>query len=102
MPSMAQCDGDFSFKTISSIGNSQTGKIEVTIRNAENSNYVFKLYRVSGEIKLVQSKESSTPQKVVFDKLEPSDYYVKIEWGSCQKTIGGIQGIQITEKAEEK
>jgi hypothetical protein len=101
-PSFAQCNGDFSFQALSSTGNSKTGKIELTVRNAEIGNYTFKLYRLSGEIKLIDTKESQASQKIVFDKLEPADYYIKVEWGSCKKSIGGIQGIQIIEKAETK
>lgn len=94
-----QCKGDFSFQSLSSEKDSPTGKIEVSLKDPAPGLYTFKVYRMEGEITLVQTKEAPSPDKIIFDELIPSTYFVKIEWGdTCYKTIGGLEGILITEK----
>lgn len=103
----AQCTGDFSFQSFdsekhSASGKSASGKIEVSVKNPTAGTYTFKVYSVSGEITLVQTQQAYTPDKVIFERLDAATYYVKVEWGEgCYKTVGGIEGISITEKDQE-
>jgi len=95
----AQCTGDFTYQSFSSEKKSPTGKIEITVKNRIPGVYTFKVYKVAGVITLVQTKQASSPDKIILEGLAPSTYFVKIEWGeSCYKTIGGLEGINITEK----
>lgn len=95
----AQCEGNFTYQSFTSEKTSATGKIEVTLKDQEPGIYTFKVYKVDGLITLVQTKQASSPDKIIFEQLVPSTYFVKIEWGrSCYKTIGGLEGIIITEK----
>lgn len=95
----AQCKGDFNFQSFASDKKSPSGKIEITLKNQNSGIYTFKVYKVAGVITLVQTKQASSPDKIILEGLAPSNYFVKIEWGdSCYKTLGGLEGINITEK----
>ncbi len=95
----AQCKGDFTFQSFSSDKKSSSGKIEIKLKNLPSGIYTFKVYKVAGVITLVQTREASSPDKILIEGLAPSNYFVKIEWGdSCYKTLGGLEGINITEK----
>jgi len=99
----AQCTGEFAFQSFPSDGNSATGKIELSVKNPDSSVYTFKVYSVAGEIKLVQSREGYAPDKIIFEDLVPATYFVKVEWAeTCYRTLGGMEGILITEKDQEK
>jgi hypothetical protein len=99
----AQCKGEFTFQSFSSEKNSASGKIEVSLNNPEPGSYTFTVYRIAGAITRIQTKEASSPEKITFEQLEPSTYVIKIEWGgSCNKNIGGLEGIIITEKEQGK
>src|SRR5688572_7409707 len=74
-----QCKADLSFQSFSSDKDSPTGKIEVSLKDPAPGRYTFKVYRMAGEITLVQTKEASSPDKMIFDELIPSTYFVKIE-----------------------
>ena len=95
----AQCTGDFTYQSFSSEKESPSGKIEIALKNQNPGIYTFKVYKVAGVITLVQTKQAPSPDKIFFEGLAPSTYFVKIEWGeSCYKTLGGLEGINITEK----
>jgi hypothetical protein len=95
----AQCHGDFSLQSFPAENGSSPGKIEVVTRNAEPTTYTFKIYELAGTLKLVETRQELSPEKVTFERLKPAIYFVKIEWGeSCYKTLGGYEGISITQK----
>lgn len=99
LPVCAQCEGDFTFQSISSEKGSDSGKIEVSVQNPAPGAYTFTVYEMAGVIAVVQTKQASSPDKVTFENLKPSTYLVKVEWGqSCRRTLGGLEGIMITEK----
>ena len=95
----AQCQSDISFLSVPAEKASSSGKIEVSLKNPQPGTYTFKVYEMAGTINLVQTKETASPDKITFENLNPSLYFVKVEWGeSCYRTLGGIDGITITEK----
>jgi len=97
----AQCQGDFSFQSFSSEKQASSGKIEVSLKDAQPGSYTFKVYEMAGKIALVQTRETVSPEKITFENLKPSTYFVKVEWGqTCHKTLGGMDGIIITEKVQ--
>ncbi|MGC1243752.1 MAG: T9SS type A sorting domain-containing protein [Chryseosolibacter sp.] len=96
---LAQCSGDFSFHSVSAEKNSNSGQIEVSLKSPANGAYTFKVFEMAGTLTLVQTRKATAPGKVIFENLKPATYFIKIEWGeSCSKTIGGFDGIVITEK----
>jgi hypothetical protein len=95
----AQCQGEFHFESVSSGKQAAPGKIEITFKDQTSGQYTLKVYKMDGIITLVQTKQASAPEKITFENLSPATYFVKIEWGqSCSKTLGGMDGITITEK----
>jgi hypothetical protein len=95
----AQCQSDFTFQSFPTEKESSAGKIEVSLKNPQQGSYTFKVYEMSGKITLIQTKETPSPEKITFENLKPSRYFVKVEWGeSCYRTLGGMDGIIITEK----
>lgn len=97
----AQCQGDFTFQSFPSEKQMSSGKIEVSLRNAQPVSYTFKVYEMSGKITLVQTRETVPRDKIIFENLKPSTYFVKVEWGGgCSKTLGGMDGIIVTEKPQ--
>lgn len=95
----AQCSGDFSFRSVSAEKNSTSGKIEVSVKSPVNGVYTFKVFEMAGTLTLVQTRNATASDKIIFENLKPATYFIKIEWGeSCSKTIGGFDGIVITEK----
>lgn len=97
-PSWSQCQGDFTFKAFPSDKSGKTGKIELTASQPTSGSYVFKVYKISGEIILVSTKETFSPSIIKFEGLEPAEYFIKVEWSQCQKTIGGLEGIIVNKK----
>ena len=98
--SVAQCKGDFTFQSQPETATA-AGKIEVLIKEPEPGKYSFTVYEMSGIITLVLTREASSPERIVFENLRPSTYFVKVEWGSsCSKIIGGLEGIIITDKGQ--
>ena len=99
----AQCQADISFKSVPADKASSSGKIELLLKDPQPATYTFKVYEMSGNITLIQTKESISPQKITFENLKPSTYFVKVEWGAgCYKTLGGMEGILVTEKYQGK
>ena len=99
----AQCKGDVTYQSVSSENGSPSGRIEITVNNAEAGVYTFNIYKMEGKIILVETREVPSPGKIVFEGLKPSSYYVKIEWGSsCRKILGGLEGITITGKDQRQ
>ncbi len=98
--SQDQCTDKFSYNVIPSDWKKNNGKIEISI-GGPHQDYTLKLYSITGEIKLVKTESMlSTDQTISIEGLEPSDYLVKFEGVSgCTKTIGGIEGIHLIEKA---
>ena len=97
----AQCQGEFSIKTFPVEDQNSLGKIEVTAHGATATTYTFKVYELSGKLSLVTTKHASSPKTITFEDLKPATYFVKVEWdGSCYKTLGGYEGIIITEKEQ--
>lgn len=95
----AQCKADFTYQTVSSEKDLQSGKIEVFLTSQPPGSYNFKLFQMDGTVKMVQSKEAISPDKVTFEGLKPATYFVRVDWpDSCSKTLGGFEGITITEK----
>jgi hypothetical protein len=95
----AQCKGDFTYQTFSAEKGSASGKIEIEIKNPGSGNYTFKVYEMTGSIAIVETRQAASPEKTIFENLKASTYFVKVEWGeSCYKTLGGREGIIITEK----
>ncbi len=98
-PVSAQCKGEFTFQSISSEKGSDSGKIELSIQNPAPGAYTFTIYEMNGVITAVETKQASSPEKITFENLKASTYFVKVEWGqSCRRTLGGLDGIIITEK----
>lgn len=96
----AQCHGDFSFRTFPADDkSSSSGRIEVSVKSHAPGIFTFKVYRMEGKITLVETKDTSSPDKIIFEGLIPSTYFIKVKWGeACNKTLGGLEGIIITEK----
>ena len=102
-PAKAQCKGEFAFQSFSPTQQERSGRIEVSVSNADAGLYTFKIYRMEGQLTLVESRQDSSPEKIVFERLSPSTYFIKIEWGdNCYKTLGGLDGIVIIGKQEAK
>lgn len=101
-PARAQCHGDFSYETFSTAEASPSGRIEVSIKDPEPGTYIIKLYKLSGKLSLVETKETVFPDKIIFEGLPASSYFVKIEWAACSRVIGGLEGISITAKDEKQ
>lgn len=98
----AQCHGDFSYQFTSIGPDSNAGKIEISFENIDRGVYAIQLYKVEGRFIPVDRQEVSMPEKIVFDNLTPSIYFVKIDWGSaCRKMLGGLEGIIITTKDQK-
>lgn len=98
--SQGHCTDKFSYTVISSDLKKNNGKIEISTEGS-HQDYTLKVYRILGEIKLVKTEIMfSKDQMVLIEDLEPSDYLIKLEGVSgCVKTIGGIEGIHLIEKA---
>ena len=95
----AQCKADFTYNSLSSEKTSPSGKIEVFVTNPVSGSYNFKVFEMNGTIKMVESKKMLSPEKVTFEHLKPATYFIRVEWGdSCSKTLGGFDGIIVTEK----
>jgi len=96
------CGGiEVTVKTKDSKGRSE-GEIILTVENQQLTPGKFLLYRISGVITLVRSTQytGTSNSNIVFDKLDEGDYLIKTEWGDgCSQTVGGIEGIQIRDKA---
>lgn len=99
----AQCKGEFSYQFTASDKGSDSGKVEISVNDPTSATYTFKIFEMNGDLTMVQRKQTSSPDKVIFENLKPAVYFVKIEWGdSCYRALGGQDGIIITEKAQEK
>lgn len=99
LPARSQCNADFTFKSVPPDNGSDTGKIEVSVQDPAPGTYTFTVYEMSGDITFVQTRQTSNPDKITFESLKPATYFVKVEWGqSCHRTLGGFDGIIITEK----
>lgn len=95
----AQCKADFAYQSLPSEKGLPSGKIEVFLTDPAPAIYTFKVFQMNGTIKLIETKEISTPEKVSFDRLKPATYFIRVEWGeSCSKALGGFEGIIITEE----
>ena len=95
----AQCKADFTYQSFPSEKGLQSGKIEVLLTNPAPSTYTFKVFEMNGTMKMVDTKKTSSPEKVSFERLKPATYFIRVEWGeSCSKALGGFEGITITEK----
>ena len=105
LPSSAQsqCNGDFTYQAFSSDSEVPSGKIEISLKAPEPGSYVFKVYSINGKITLVQTRHVQSPQKITLERLPSATYLVKIEWGdNCYRTVGGLEGILITDKSPSK
>jgi len=99
----AQCNGEFSYQFVSPENNSNTGKIEISLKNPDPGFYTINLYKMEGKIIPVDKQEVSSPEKIVFERLAPATYFIKIEWGSaCRRILGGLEGIILTAKDQER
>lgn len=99
----AQCNGEFSYQSVSTDINSRAARIEITLKNPDPGFYTINLYKMEGKIIPVDKQEVSSPEKIVFEGLAPATYFIKIEWGSaCRKILGGLEGIIITAKDQER
>lgn len=86
-------DTSFSYRVVSGTRNS----IEVVKSGPESATYTLKLYRISGDIELVATKENVYSTNSRFDELPVADYLVLVSWGSgCRETLGGVEGIKIS------
>lgn len=95
----AQCKADFTYQSLPSEKGLPSGKIEVFLTNPVSATYTFKLFEMNGTMKMVQTKETSFPEKISFERLKPATYFIRVEWGeSCSTALGGFDGIIITEK----
>jgi hypothetical protein len=95
----AQCKADFTYQALSSEKGLHSGKIEVSVSNPAPGTYNFKVFEMNGTIRMVESKKTSSPDKVTFEGLKPATYFIKVQWGdTCSKTLGGFDGIIVTEK----
>ena len=95
----AQCKGEFTYQSVPSEKHADSGRIEISVNNPAPGLYTFNVYKMEDKIVLVETRQVSSPDKIVFEGLVPENYYVKIEWGdSCSKILGGLEGIIITEK----
>ena len=97
--SLAQCQGEFTYQSVASEKDAHTGRIEISVINPAPGLYTFNVYKMEGKIVLVETRQVSSPDKIVFEGLVPENYYVKVEWAdSCRKILGGLEGIIITGK----
>lgn len=102
LPALSQCQGEFDYKATPGDASAE-GSIEIAVKNPEPGTYTFKVYSISGKITLVQTQESSSPERIVLKGLAPDTYLVRIEWGNaCHKFVGGLEGIQITAKSPQR
>jgi hypothetical protein len=96
----AQCDeAKNSYQVFPSENKSSKGKILITLERPDAVLYTFKVYKMDGVITLVQTKQAHAPQEISIEGLDPSTYFVKIEWREkCSTVIGGLDGIIVTDK----
>ncbi|MCG8306103.1 MAG: hypothetical protein MI975_01850 [Cytophagales bacterium] len=95
----AQCDLSFKYKVEHTSGGNHNGKILLQLESGEGP-FTIRLFDLNaGTSEFLATKKyttfSSTGYKVVFDKLKPSDYLVRIENNECKKSLTGIEGLQI-------
>ena len=95
----AQCELSFKYKVEHTSNGANDGKILLQLENGEGP-FTIRLFDLNGGTsEFVATKKyttfSSTGFKVVFDKLKPSDYLVRIENKKCKKSLTGIEGLQI-------
>ena len=99
----AQCKGDFSFQSTSAENGSHSGKIELSVNSVDAGAYTVNLYKMEGKIVPVETRQGASNGKFVFERLPASTYYIKVEWGDgCRKILGGLEGIIITKKDQER
>lgn len=102
LPAFSQCQGEFDYKAIPGEA-SPEGSIEISVKNPEPGTYTFKVYSISGEITLVQTKEAASPERIILKGLAPDTYLVRIAWAdNCYTVIGGLEGIRITVKSPHR
>ncbi len=86
----------FSYRVVSS-GSSHS--IEITRGGSAPERYTLKLFKVSGSIELMSSKENLSAAKTNFNEVAAADYLVQISWGAgCVQTLGGVEGIKVDSK----
>ena len=95
----AQCDLSFKFKVEHTQNGQNNGKILLQLEKGEGP-FTLRLFDLNaGNSEFLATRKfknfSTTRYKVVFDKLKPSDYLVRIENNDCKKSLTGIEGLQI-------
>lgn len=97
-PATAQCEESFQYKVYHAEGTS-VGRVEIELSERQSLlNFTVKVYRLNNkEIKEIRSfQKQGTSGTITIDGLDPSYYFIKLEWsGSCEKYIGGMDGILI-------
>ena len=95
----AQCDLSFKYKVEHTSEGKSNGKISMQLESGDGP-YTIKIFDLKGTSgEFLETKEfstfSSVNYRVVFDKLKPSEYLIRIENSQCKKSLTGIEGIQI-------
>lgn len=100
--SFGQCEMKFDYSIENCSPGKKDGKIYITVSGGESQSYTFKIIDIySGKYEFLKERKVNTvPGKkaLVFDSLEESSYRIQIVSPKCKITIGGIEGIVVTQK----
>ncbi|MGM0582837.1 MAG: hypothetical protein ACQETL_19330 [Bacteroidota bacterium] len=92
------CDNVFNYE----ISENSNTDFNVIVTKSSNDDFTFKLYSISGEVKLINEITSDdSNQKIEFDGLDKDKIYLIQVYGTknnCRFTIGGMEGIKYENK----
>ncbi len=94
-----ECPIKFIYKVDDTTGGSNNGKIYLQRIEGDGS-FTVRLFDMesgaSGYLKTIKNKKFPAGKMVlVFKGLAPSTYLIKVENGSCSKSVTGIEGILV-------
>ena len=96
--SQAQCDLKFDYKVEHTSNGLNNGKILLKLESGEGP-FVVHLFDLGSTGNLISTKkyETFSPASflVVFDKIKPGEYLVRIDNDKCKKSLTGIDSLQI-------
>ena len=96
--SLAQCNLEFDYKVEHTSNGLNNGKILLKLESGEGP-FVVHLFDLGSTGDLISTKkyETFSPASflVVFDKIKPGEYLVRIENDKCKKSLTGIDSLQI-------
>ncbi len=99
--SFAQCELKFDYTVEDCSKGQKDGKIYLTVSGGEVQSCTFKIIDMySGKNEFMKDRKLNIipgQKMLVFDNLEASNYRIQIISPRCKVTIGGIEGIVVTQ-----